>query len=215
MENQLHGYEDEGIKTPIRSVRCFTGLEAVVPVRNSSNGWSNGYVKPGNNHHIAIYVDNEGKRIEHVCTFWHAVERKRIGFQVIIRDTENVWDKIFQSQEGKYPEEFLEKLPHADYRYVMSMQQNEMFVLGIRSEDFENALSAGDYSMISKNLYRVQKLAECDYVFRHHLETQVDDSKAAMEGKRFRRVKSLQSLFDLNPQKVKLDLLGNITLCHD
>ncbi len=208
-------YEDEGIKTPIRSVRCFTGLEVVVPVRKNSEGEVNGYVKPGNNHHIAIYVNNEGKQFEHICTFWHGVERKKYGLPVIIRDTENIWDKILQASEGTYPEEFLEKLPASGCRYLMSMQQNEMFILGLKPEVYTNALTSGDYKLISQYLYRVQKLTSCDYFFRFHLETQVIDSNAAYLSKRLRRVSSLPALSELNPIKVKIDLLGNIVTAHD
>lgn len=45
----------------IRSVRCRTGLEAVVPLRRNDDGEATAFVKPGNNHHVAIYEDREGK----------------------------------------------------------------------------------------------------------------------------------------------------------
>lgn len=213
--NTIAWYEDEGLKTPIRSVRCFTGLEAVVPVRKDCEGKISGYVKPGNNHHIAIYADNGGKHFEHICTFWHAVERKKFGQPVIIRDTDKVWDDILQSPEGTYSDEFLEKLPPPDSRYIMSMQQNEMFILGLKPIEYTNALTDGDYELLSQYLYRVQKLTGCDYFFRFHLETQVIDSKEAFLVKRLRRVCSLQALSELNPIKVKIDLLGNIVSAHD
>ena len=98
-EKSLKWYEDEKLERPIHSVRCFTGLSAVVPIKKDEYGNEIGFVKPGNNHHIAIYVDKDGNKIEHVCTFWHAVERKKYGIPVIIKDTNDVWDKIWQQPD--------------------------------------------------------------------------------------------------------------------
>jgi CRISPR-associated endonuclease Csn1 len=69
-----------------------------------------------------------------------------------------------------------------------------------------------DYATLSKYLYRVQKLAKGDYVFRHHLETKVDDdSKTAKSMGKFIRIKSLKSLTENNPHKVRVSLTGKIT----
>ncbi len=204
-------YEDEGLGRPIKSVRCFTGLSAVVPVKKNEEGISIGFVKPGNNHHIAIYTDNEGNKHEHVCTFWHAVERKKFGIPVIIKNANDVWDKIQMQPEGTYPESFLEKLPGVKWNLLMSMQQNEMFILGMTTEEIDIALSKKDYRTISDQLYRVQKLAEINYMFRQHLETQLIDDANAKASKRFINVRSLGVLFSLNPVKVKIDCIGNIT----
>ncbi len=53
-------YADKSKTIPIRAVRCYTGLAQVVPVKKDSKGNDIGFVKPGNNHHIAIYRDAEG-----------------------------------------------------------------------------------------------------------------------------------------------------------
>jgi CRISPR-associated endonuclease Csn1 len=197
---------------PIKSVRCFTGLSAVVPVKKDEEGKDIGFVKPGNNHHIAIYTDKDGKKIEHVCTFWHAVERKKYGVPVIIKDASEVWDKIQLQPEGTYSESFLEKLPDVQLKLELSMQQNEMFVLGMTNEDIQLAIETKDYKTISDKLYRVQKLGSSDYTFRHHLETQLSDEDSARISKRFYRIKSTGSLFGLNPYKLKVDRLGNISM---
>lgn len=204
-------YEDEGLERPINSVRCFTGLSAVVPVKKDQEGKDIGFVKPGNNHHIAIYTDKDGNRFEHVCTFWHAVERKKYGIPVIIKNASEVWDKIQMQPECTYPESFLEKLPDVHFKLELSMQQNEMFVLGLTSEDVRISIEANDYRPISDKLYRVQKLAEKNYMFRHHLETQLVDDCNAQSSNRFINIRSLGSLFSLNPYKLKVDRLGNIT----
>jgi len=198
-------------KSPIKSVRRFTGLSAVVPVKKDEAGKDIGFVKPGNNHHIAIYTDNDGNKYEHVCTFWHAVERKKYGIPVIIKDASEVWDKIQMQPDGTYPESFLEKLPDVQWKLELSMQQNEMFVLGMTSEDIQMAIETNDYKIISDKLYRVQKLAEKNYMFRHHLETQIIDDANSKTSKRFINIQSLGALFSLNPYKLKIDRLGNIS----
>lgn len=203
-------YEDEGLSKPIKSVRCYTGLSAVVPVKKDENGNNIGYVKPGNNHHIAIYSDSEGNKQEHICTFWHAVERKKFGLPVIIRNTNEVWDIIQQKPEGTFPEEFLEKLPSPNLNLELSMQQNEMFVLGMTQEEVSNSISNGGFKAISDKLYRVQKLGSSDYNFRHHLETEIVNDENAKLSKRFLRIASISGLSSLNPIKIKIDCIGNI-----
>lgn len=211
-EKNLRWYEDEKLERPIHSVRCFTGLSAVVPIRKDKFGNEIGFVKPGNNHHIAIYVDKDGNKIEHVCTFWHAVERKKYGIPVIIKNTNDVWDKIWQQLDSSYPQSFLEQLPTVNLEMKLSMQQNEMFVLEMMQEDVKVAIENSDYKKISEHLYRVNSLSSSDYYFYHHLETKKDikntDAKAS---KRYFRIKSVKALFLLNPVKLKIDCLGNIT----
>jgi len=210
-------YVNEGLERPIKSVRCFTGLSAVVPVKKDEQGNDIGFVKPGNNHHIAIYTDNEGNRHEHVCTFWHAVERKKFGLPVIIKNANEVWDKIQMQPEGTYSESFLEKLPDVKWNLLMSMQQNEMFILGLTTEEIEMAFSIKEYRTISDKLYRIQKLSiipssgQLDLTFRHHLETQLIDDNESKACKRFIKAQSLGAFFILNPVKVKIDCIGNIT----
>jgi len=214
----LKWYEDEGLERPIKSVRCFTGLSAVVPVKKDENGKDIGFVKPGNNHHIAIYTNSEGNHIEHVCTFWHAVERKKYGIPVIIHDANQVWDKIAEAPEDTYPESFLAKLPQANWTLNLSMQQNEMFILGMSKEEIALALEINDYKAISDKLYRVQNISiipssgQIYIIFRHHLETQNISDANAKKSNRFINVQSLGALFSLQPFKVKIDCLGNISL---
>lgn len=210
-EKSLKWYEDEGLERPIHSVRCFTGLVAVVPVKKDENGKEIGFVKPGNNHHIAIYTDKEGNKSEYVCTFWHAVERKKYGIPVVIENTNEIWDKIL-SEEDIYPQNFLEQLPPPNLVLSLSMQQNEMFILGMAEENIINAIEKDDYGQISKYLYRVQKLSTTNYMFRHHLETQIIDDEDSKKSKRFQNIRSIGALLLLHPFKVKIDCLGNIKL---
>lgn len=194
----------------IRSVRCYTGLNATVPVRYNENGEPIAFVKPGNNHHVAIYVDENGKWVEHIATFWHAVERKKYGFETIIKNCAAVWDKV--SENDHLPTSFVEQLPEkASLQFKFAMQQNEMFILGMEEELYQDAMNNNNYAQLSKYLYRVQKLAKGDYYFRHHIETTVDDeSKEAKQMGKMKRL-SLRSLSHLNPHKVLISVTGKIS----
>jgi CRISPR-associated endonuclease Csn1 len=190
--------EEKGIQ--IKSMRCYTGLSAVEPVRKNENGVPISFVKPGNNHHIALYRDATGKRVEHVVTFWHAVLRKKHGIPVIIRNPDEVWQKLEGREE--LPQDFLEKLPDPSWTFEISLQQNEMVVVGMSQEEVWKNIGAGDFAAISQNLYRVQKLSTLNYCFRHHLETTLENKHAQIQ---------IQSVDKLNVVKVKLNYLGKIT----
>lgn len=192
----------------IRSVRCYTGLSATVPLHYNDRGEAIAFVKPGNNHHVAIYEDEKGRLQEHIVTFWHAVERKKYGVPVIITDLAKVWESVTDAM----PQSFLEQLPKSvKWRFKFSMQQNEMFILGMNEELYQEALRNEDYEMLSRYLYRVQKMTKGDYFFRHHLETSVsDDSIIAKQMGKFKRL-SLKSLQDNNPHKVHISILGQIS----
>lgn len=197
----------------IRSVRAFTGLDSVVPVKYNESGEPIGFVKPGNNHHIAIYVDQKGKYQENVVTFWHAVERKKSGMPVIITEPKAVFDNL----PSGLSEEFIAQLPDPQWTFVTSLQANEMFVLGMGEDEFNDAVNSNDIAALSRHMYRVQKIASHDYVFRHHLETTVDDKYEGAQNiglsvlmKKMYRVKSLNGFFKLLPHKMYVDNVGHI-----
>lgn len=164
---------------------------------------------------MAIYEDEKGKLQEHIVTFWHAVERKKYGVPVIITNTGDVWDNITEQM----PESFQLQLPaSATWQFKFSMQQNEMFILGLEEELYQDAMRNEDYATLSKHLYRVQKLAHKNYCFRLHLETSVDDKyngqKNEMLSKQMGKLIIIQSLANLelnNPHKVRVSLTGKIT----
>lgn len=203
---------NETKEIPIKSVRLFTNLKAVEPVKRDKNGKGIGFVKPGNNHHIAIYIDSEGKKHEHVCTFWHAVERKKYGIPVIISNPKQVWDIVLSEKEN-YSQFFLEKLPQGDWELKLSMQQNEMFILGMTKEEAEKALENIDRKTLSEHLYLVWSVSENNYWFRHHLETKNSELKAikgGKESKRFYLFKSIGAFEKENPKKVLINNIGEI-----
>jgi CRISPR-associated endonuclease Csn1 len=202
---------NEEKQIPIHTVRCFTGLSAVEAIKKDENGNDIGFAVLGNNHHIAIYKNTEGNQIQHVCTFWHAVERKKYQIPYIIKNTSSLWDTIL---EKELPQSFLEKLPPNNLELEFSLQQNEMFILGLSKEEFEDAIQNANIPLISKHLYLVWSVSDNNYWFRHHLETKNSELKNTpyvKESKRLYNIRSLGALFNLNPIKVRLNHLGEIT----
>ena len=198
-------------KIPILTVRCFTGLETIEAIKKDSTGKEIGFAKPGNNHHIAIYINNQGKQTQHLCTFWHAVERRKYKIPYIIKNSQILWSDIINKE---LPQSFLDKLPADNLELQFSMQQNEMFVLGLTTEEFEIALNKNDKPLLSKHLYLVWSLSDNDYWFRHHLETknsELKTIKGAKESNRYYRFQSISSLINKNPIKVRINHLGEIT----
>lgn len=207
-------YADDNNIIPIKSVRCFTGLSAVAPLRYNNEGDAISFVKPGNNHHVAIYRDQEGKLQEHIVTFWTAVERKKYGIPVVIKSPNEVWDSVC----GKdLPESFLASLPNYNWTFVESLQVNEMFVLGLSDDEFNDAMRNNDKATICKHLYRVQKISSKIYNFRLHIETSVDDvyngkkneTLSINMGKSI-RISSLNGFMKLTPHKITISLLGEL-----
>ena len=94
---------------------------------------------------------------------------------------------------------------------MFSMKQNEYFVFPNKETGFDpnsiDLLNPVNYPVISKNLFRVQKLTSKDYFFRHHLETSIVDNKALKDitWKRIQNVNGLKGIV-----KVRIDHLGNI-----
>ena len=200
-------FADDNNNIPIRTVRCRTGLSAVEIIKRNEGGEAIGFVKPGNNHHIAIYRDKEGKLKEHAVTFWHAVERKKYGIPVVIENPLEVWDSI---RDKQLPETFLEKLPDINWTFEMSLQQNEMFVLGMEDDTFENAMRDNDYAKLGQYIYKVQNISEKQYRFSLHTATKFDVKRMNKTDKSFYNIRSLDALFALHPHKVYISVIGKI-----
>jgi CRISPR-associated endonuclease Csn1 len=206
---------NEKKQIPILSVRIYARPDAntLVPIKKDEYGKDIGFVLTGNNHHIAIYTNSKNELIEHPCTFWHAVERKKAKIPIIIKNTNDVIDQI-QSNIKSYSDIFFKQLPDPHLQLKISLQQNEMFVLGMSDEEFQTAYAENNKSLISKCLYLVWSISHNDYWFRHHLETKNTELKnieEAKESMRYFRFKSLKSLMEKNPIKVRINHLGEIT----
>jgi CRISPR-associated endonuclease Csn1 len=147
------------------------------------------FVSTGNNHHVAIYEDDKGGLHERVVSMFEAVQLKNAGLEVV--------DKSYNSTIG--------------WKFMFSMKTNEYFIFPNKIDGIDpmniDLFDKGNYKLISRNLYRVQKLTTKDYTFRHHLETTVADN-SKLKDIAFKRLTSIPPL--VGTVKVRLDHLGNI-----
>lgn len=205
-------YLDEAKTQEVRSVRCFTGKDQskLVPLRYNVEGEAVGFVAPGNNHHLALYRDDDGNVVESIVTFWQAVERARYGLPIVVASPREVMEKALAIPG--LPESVLKALPASNLRLMEVLRMNDMFLIGMKDGEIQAAIEGEDYPTLSRHLYRVQKLATHDYVFRYHLETTLDGKDNVGEIPKSYRAQSLKAYVKLNPRKVKIDLLGRISL---
>ena len=196
-ENPIWLNKEKGIA--IKSVTINTGLKEPEPIRTKKdkdgrqildeNGTPipSDYVQTAGNHHIAIFEDENGKLQEHVVSFYETTARKIQGLPVV--------DKEYNKELG--------------WKFLFTLKQNEMFVFP--SEDFNpkefDLMNPENYKIISKHLYRVQKLSSKDYNFRHHLETNVEEIKA-LKDKTWLRITNIERLHDV--VKVRINNIGQI-----
>ncbi len=147
------------------------------------------FVSTSNNHHVAIYRDVDGNLQEKVVSFYEAVSRRNLGLPII--------DKEYKAREG--------------WTFLFSMKQNEYFVFPNEKAGFNplevDLLNPENYVLISPNLFRVQKIGQKDYWFRHHLETKIEDRPELSEitYKRRRNPKSIEGII-----KIRLNHIGQI-----
>jgi CRISPR-associated endonuclease Csn1 len=155
------------------------------------------FVSTGNNHHVAIYRDEKGELQDRVVSLYEAVQLVNIGQPII--------DKEYNKGLG--------------WQFLFTMKQNEYFVFPNERTGFNpneiNLLDGQNAKMISPNLFRVQKMSKVsygnssvrDYVFRSHLETNIDD-RPVLKNIAFKSIKSLSYLE--SSIKVRVDHIGRI-----
>jgi len=182
----------------------------MIPLRFDEQGKPISFVAPGSNHHVALYRDSEGKAHESIVTFWHAIERLRYGLPIIIKDPAEAMNQAQSIPD--LPEAIRQKLPHPDWKLIETLSSNEMFLIGMTDEEIQQAIRQQDYSTLSKHLYRVQKIATKNYWFRYHLETVLDPKSGQGIIPKCYLVTSIKRYAKLNPRKVHINILGQITL---
>ena len=210
-------YADKNKTIVIKSVRCFTGLNAVQPLRYNSKHEPISFVLTKNNHHVAIYVDEKGEYQECVYTFWQVVERAKYRLPLIIQDPKTIWDEIRQREKDgdSFPDDLITSLPLPNWTFVESLQQNDMFVMDMDDDTFKENVTSNNYKELGEKLYRVQNLSTHDYFFRLHSDTTSKTTPDLAQCKKFIRIKSFKAYFEHNPHKVQLSLLGKIILKND
>lgn len=149
------------------------------------------FVNTGNNHHVAIYKDENNALKENVVSFYEVVERTNQGLPAI--------DTSFNREKG--------------WKFIFSMKQNECFIFpnnisGFLPQEID-LLNEDNYYLISPNLYRVQKLGSLlsGIWFRHHLETNVDTPKK-LKSITYKVIQSTKNLEQVI--KVRINHLGKI-----
>ena len=171
---------------PLHDKRNLTGA----PVLDAEgNRLPVDYISTSSNHHIAIFMDEDGNLQEHVVSFYEAVMSATLGYPVI--------DKEYRKGDG--------------WVFLFTMKQNEYFVFPNEKTGFNpneiDLMNPDNYALISPNLFRVQKLATKDYFFRHHLETSVED-KAELRDVTWKRISKVNGLKGI--VKVRVNHLGQI-----
>ncbi|MFH0866824.1 MAG: type II CRISPR RNA-guided endonuclease Cas9 [Bacteroidota bacterium] len=149
------------------------------------------FVNTGNNHHVAIYKDENENLQEKVVTFYDAVERVSQGLPII--------DKSYNQDIG--------------WKFQFTMKQNECFVFSNDKTGFDpneiDLLNSDNYNLISPNLFRVQKFGSLlsGFWFRHHLETSIVSSRElkSITYKVIQSMKNMESVV-----KVRINHLGKI-----
>lgn len=129
---------------------------------------------------------------------------------LIISDTKALWDEI-QQRENRgetFPDSLIQSLPLPNWTFIESLQLNDMFVMDINEDDFENYIATNNYEELGKKLYRIQNISSGDYFLRLHTDTTTDRNNAKLTEKFLR--KSLMGFLSSNPHKVYISLLGKI-----
>ena len=150
----------------------------------------NDYVSTSNNHHIAIYEDDNGDWHEKIVSYFEAIAR--------INDQLPVVDKHYNESDG--------------WKFKFTMKQNEYFVFPDEENGFLptdiDLMDEKNYATIAPHLFRVQKLSTKDYYFRQQFETSVTAGDSLPTGVALFRIRKENSLKGI--VKVRVNHLGKI-----
>lgn len=146
------------------------------------------FVNTGNNHHVAIYkkpiidkktqqpvLDEKGnvkyELEEVVVSFFEATIRANNGEPIIDKtyNQDKGWQFLFTMKQNEY-------FVFPRYETTKDINGNEVTIKTFDPKDID-LLNPNNYSIISPNLFRVQKISTKNYMFRHHLETVVGEIK--------------------------------------
>ena len=177
------------------------------------------FVNTGNNHHVAVYkkpiidkktslpaTDEKGnikyELEEVVVSFFEATIRANNGEPIIDKtyNQDKGWQFLFSMKQNEY-------FVFPRYETVTDVDGNEIQVKTFDPKDID-LLNPNNYQLISPNLFRVQKFTTKNYVFRHHLETKVDNVSIILRGFTWRDFRSSKGLDEI--VKVRVNHIGQI-----
>lgn len=209
-------YSDEACRHQIRTIRLFTGIKksSIAGVRKNESGEIIGYAQTRNNHHVAFYRNPDGKVVESVVSFWECIKRKKAGLPAIIKNPADAWNILMAQGESESTDEIARTMPPDGSTFIMSLQRNEMVVLGMSDDEWRDAVASKDICTINRHLYRVWKLRRGEYCFKFHTNTAAAIEVGDKPLKQF-YITSISSLSALIPRKVEVSLLGKIDLLSD
>lgn len=191
-DNPIWLNEQKGINiksVTVKGVNVATALHE--KINKNGEALPTDFVSTSNNHHIAIFEDEDGNYHERVVSFFDAVSKKCKHQQL------PVVDKNWNRDLG--------------WKFLFTMKQNEYFVVpdpeqGFNPQEIDLADEA-NAAIISPHLFRVQKITTNDYTFRHHLETTIDVSKP-LKDTTWKRIQNANGLKGF--VKVRVNHVGKI-----
>ena len=201
-------YSDDAKTRPIRTVRKYVSSSTMVAVRKDDNGKPMSFVEPDGNHHVAFYKDENDVITETIVTKWQAVQRKLNHIPIIIDNPSQTWSEVLGRND--VPDELLKSLPKDSSTFLLSLQIGEAFIMGMEDADYQKAIEEKDTRSLTEHLYFVQSISSYDYRFRRHVEAQYDTNDINKEDLRFLRIRNIQALFEYNPHKIKVTVLGDV-----
>lgn len=133
-----------GAPIPVKKVRLCERVSSPIQIAEY-NKW----VKPENNEHLLVYINNDNE-IKYLCvSFFEEVNKKTRGV--------DGW---------KYP---------ADLREVLLVLRiNDMILWGLNATEARTVLQREDYKEVSKYLYRVNAISGGEFELRHHSDARTD-----------------------------------------
>lgn len=147
------------------------------------------YVKTNNNHHVAIYEDEQHELHEVIVPFLDVVDNAIQGKPVI--------DKTYNADKG--------------WSFLFSLQQNDCFVFPDEASGFNPAeidLTAKEnYALISPHLFKVQSISKGDYRFSHQYDAS-KNTDVKLKNMTWKRIRVLNDL--KGGVKVRITKIGHI-----
>ncbi len=180
---------DKKVGIRVKSATIVTTLKSPKPLHKNEKGKAIDFVNLRKNHHATVYRDEKGNYYDEVVSFWDAFKR----YKKLRKQRKNKHERFNVIKTTDLPE---------GHEFVVSLIINEMFVKDLDPDEID-FFDPKNYPLISKHLYRVQKLAKKDYMLRHHLATTLNYKHDEQ------RIQSLQKLENFT--KVTINRLGIIT----